>query len=100
MARYFAGSPLRDETADLRAKIQSIIANRADMNNYGYDPEITAELYHKQSFSFYESPDVRLAWLENLAKHHQKNGDFEECAKTQVISSNNNHLITFTHSLS
>lgn len=84
VARYFSGSPLRDETAYLKTKIQSIIANRADMNKYGYDPEAIAEIYHKQSFSFYESPDVRIAWLENLAKHHEKNGDFEECAKTQV----------------
>lgn len=36
------------------------------------DPELIADLYHRISQSYAHSPDLRVTWLENLAKFHIK----------------------------
>jgi hypothetical protein len=42
------------------------------MTQYCHDPEMMAQLQYDISCQLQESPDERIAWLENLASFHSQ----------------------------
>ncbi|EGC37649.1 hypothetical protein DICPUDRAFT_149722 [Dictyostelium purpureum] len=48
------------------------------------DPELVTEMYYKISNSYFESPNLRLTWLENLSKIHSENENFDEASQCLV----------------
>eukprot|EP01104_Vermistella_antarctica_P003930 TRINITY_DN1431_c0_g1_i1.p1 TRINITY_DN1431_c0_g1~~TRINITY_DN1431_c0_g1_i1.p1 ORF type:complete len:2060 (+),score=630.15 TRINITY_DN1431_c0_g1_i1:204-6383(+) len=49
-----------------------------------FDPELTADLYVKISNSYFNSPNLRVTWLENLSAVHTKNEHFAEAAQAKI----------------
>ena len=45
-----------------------------------------SNLYYKISRNLLESPDERVAWLENLAAYHKDKNNLEEVAQTKIIT--------------
>jgi hypothetical protein len=56
------------------------------MRQFAYDPEMMCSLYYKISTQLLESPDERIAWLENLANFHKDKGNPEEYGQTKIIT--------------
>jgi hypothetical protein len=48
------------------------------------DPETIAELYYKISNDYFDSPDLRVQWLENLAEFHITQNNLEEAAQVKL----------------
>jgi len=48
------------------------------------DPEMVSEMYYRISNSYFESPNLRLTWLENLSKIHTENQQFDEASQCFV----------------
>eukprot|EP01133_Synstelium_polycarpum_P005247 gene5247-6071_t len=57
----------------------TISANRSDI-------EVVAEMYYNISISYYESPNLRVTWLENLSKKNNETGQFDEAAQCLIQS--------------
>ena len=85
IARYFGRAQTAAEVNDLNAKVREIVRNAAVLDEYSNDWEVIGSLYHGLSNGFLDSPDLRLAWLGNLAKHHLETDNREECAKTKTL---------------
>jgi transposase len=70
-----------DETV---SNILNLIEYSVKIDLYRYDQEMLQDLYYKISLSFVHTPDLRLAWLDNLANHHVKNENLEEAAQCKM----------------
>eukprot|EP01125_Pyxidicula_operculata_P015717 TRINITY_DN535_c1_g1_i1.p1 TRINITY_DN535_c1_g1~~TRINITY_DN535_c1_g1_i1.p1 ORF type:complete len:1661 (-),score=335.16 TRINITY_DN535_c1_g1_i1:2922-7904(-) len=70
----------------LEEQIKNVIRDHERMKQYSYDPEMICSLYYKISCQLVESPDERIAWLENLATYHKEKNNVEECAQTKIIT--------------
>lgn len=57
---------------ELNERLFGVVRDSMKINLHSYDPEMTAELYSNISRGFMESPDLRVAWLQNLATYHKK----------------------------
>lgn len=57
---------------ELNERLFGVVRDSIKINLHSYDPEMTAELYSNISRGFMESPDLRVAWLQNLATYHKK----------------------------
>ncbi|KAH3744641.1 DOCK family protein [Pelomyxa schiedti] len=77
---------LNAEMAQLKTRLFGIIADSLKMRECAFDPEMTSELYYKLSVGFQDSPDLRVTWLNTLAKQHQELGNKEEYAQTKVLT--------------
>jgi hypothetical protein len=48
------------------------------------DPETTADFYRRISEDYFDSPDLRARWLENLAEFHTNHNKLEEAAQCKL----------------
>jgi len=48
------------------------------------DSETLVSLYHEISIGFSNSPALRIAWLDFLKKHHEKEGNFLEAGQAEM----------------
>eukprot|EP01087_Luapelamoeba_hula_P013141 TRINITY_DN373_c1_g3_i4.p1 TRINITY_DN373_c1_g3~~TRINITY_DN373_c1_g3_i4.p1 ORF type:complete len:841 (+),score=126.50 TRINITY_DN373_c1_g3_i4:2132-4654(+) len=78
-------SPYAAEVDELVRKLVTSMENHVRMGQYAYDPEITAELFLQTSFSYTNSPDLRVTWLSQLAEFHKKNRALEESAQCKIV---------------
>lgn len=69
-----ASSPhdFRQEVVELSERLKIVLQNSLKIEEYSYDPEMTADLYYQMSKGYVASPDLRAAWLQNLAQYHEK----------------------------
>lgn len=79
--REFKGQALGAEVEDLTRRLFKVIHDSAKISQYAFDPETTADLTHEVSVGYVDSPDLRVAWLENLAKFHREQKNLEEVAQ-------------------
>lgn len=50
----------------------------ARMKDLNHDPEMLADLQHSLANSYASTPELRLTWLQTMARNHDDNGDFSE----------------------
>jgi len=50
----------------------------ARMKDLNHDPEMLADLQHSLANSYASTPELRLTWLQTMARNHDENGDFSE----------------------
>lgn len=59
----------------------------ARMKDLHHDPEMLADLQHSLANSYASTPELRLTWLQTMARNHDDNGDFSEvCNLLTTIS--------------
>jgi hypothetical protein len=56
---------------DVVNRLFGVIRDSTSLKINSWDPERTSELYYMIAKGFLDSPDLKIAWLENLAKYHQ-----------------------------
>lgn len=61
----------RQEVVDLTERLFTALANSIKIAEFSFDPEMTADLYYDISRGYVASPDLRAAWLQNLAAFHE-----------------------------
>ncbi|GAM28663.1 hypothetical protein SAMD00019534_118390 [Acytostelium subglobosum LB1] len=57
----------------------TITANRSDI-------EMVAEMYYNIANNYFESPNLRVTWLENLSKKNTDNAQYDEAAQCLIQS--------------
>ena len=82
---HLARTPLRAEMHALQRRLLAVISDSARVQRHAADPETRAELYHRLSAGFADSPDLRLTWLGNLARLHAAGDSLEQAAQTKVV---------------
>ena len=69
----------------LHSTLKSVIRDSERIAEYRFDPEMTEDLYFDVSLAYVDSPDLRVTWLENLAKHHTVQKNYDEAAQCRVF---------------
>lgn len=75
---------LGTEVKELVARLEHVIEDNLKMEEYSFDPETKADLYHQISRGYADSPDLRTTELEKLAQMHLRDGNLEECAMVRI----------------
>lgn len=75
---------LGTEVKELVARLEHVIEDNMKMEEYSFDPETKADLYHQISRGYVDSPDLRMTELEKLAQMHHRDGNLEECAMIRI----------------
>jgi len=65
-------SDLGKYVEDIKSKLLKLIDDSLKIQKYDYDPEMTCDLYYQFSNFYFDSPDLRVAWLENLASYQKQ----------------------------
>jgi dedicator of cytokinesis protein 6/7/8 len=64
--------------SDLLFNLHMILSDTVKMKEYQEDPEMLLDLMNRIAKGYQNSPDLRLTWLENMAKKHIERGNFIE----------------------
>jgi len=51
------------------------------MKYLNHDPEMLTDLQHSLANSYASTPELRLTWLQTMARNHDDNGNFSEVLK-------------------
>jgi len=70
---------------DLHTTLKKVIHDSERIAEFRFDPEMTEELFFDVSIAYRDSPDLRVTWLENLAKHHTDRKNYDEAAQARIL---------------
>ncbi|XP_050434883.1 dedicator of cytokinesis protein 9 isoform X2 [Adelges cooleyi] len=68
------------QVKDLTRRVRTVLMATARMKDIHHDPEMLADLQHSLANSYASTPELRLTWLQTMARNHEDNGDFSEAA--------------------
>lgn len=71
-------SEFPDEVSRLMERLKRVRLDTAEMEHYGNDHEMLADLQARVADSYSKTPVLRLVWLERLAELHVKNRNWSE----------------------
>lgn len=66
------------QVKDLTRRVRTVLMATARMKDLNHDPEMLADLQHSLANSYASTPELRLTWLQTMARNHDDNGDFSE----------------------
>ncbi|TMW54842.1 hypothetical protein DOY81_000075 [Sarcophaga bullata] len=75
-----------EQVQDLLFNLHMILSDTVKMKEYQEDPEMLLDLMHRIAKGYQNNPDLRLTWLENMAKKHKERGNHTEAAMCFVHS--------------
>ncbi|XP_025407791.1 dedicator of cytokinesis protein 7 isoform X2 [Sipha flava] len=75
-----------DQVKDLVLNLHTILSDTVQMKEYSQDPDMLMDLMYRVAKGYQQtsSPDLRLAWLENMARKHSQRNNFTEAAMCLV----------------
>ncbi|KAK5576125.1 hypothetical protein RB653_007266 [Dictyostelium firmibasis] len=73
-----------NQVEEMLNRIDTLMKYSHTINQNKNDPELVSEMYFRISNSYFESPNLRLTWLENLSKIHSDNENFDEASQCLV----------------
>ncbi|EFA83784.1 DOCK family protein [Heterostelium album PN500] len=79
-------SVFKSQIEEVINRINTLIKYSNTINANRTDIEMVAEMYYNISNSYFESPNLRVTWLENLSKKNCDNGQFDEGAQCLIQS--------------
>jgi hypothetical protein len=85
VSQHAEQEPIVEFLDELRAKVETLISHQSKIAAAEPDPELLADLYYSISQGYADSPDLRVAWLDNLASKHQEAGDMAEGAQAKLM---------------
>ena len=71
----------QDEVQDLMRRLKDILSSLAEMRNVQHDYDELVEVHWLLAASYSNTPELRITWLDNLAKMHLKEGFLAEAAQ-------------------
>jgi len=78
-AKHF-GQQLKEFSKSLHVVLNNCIR----INDFRFDPDITAELFYETSLGYTNSPELRISWLDNLASFFVEQKSYEEAAQCKL----------------
>ncbi|XP_048460342.1 dedicator of cytokinesis protein 10 isoform X3 [Rhincodon typus] len=72
------------EVKDLTKRIRTVLMATAQMKEHEKDPEMLVDLQYSLANSYASTPELRMTWLESMAKIHIRNGDVSEAAMCYI----------------
>lgn len=75
-----------EQVQDLLFNLHMILSDTVKMKEYQEDPEMLLDLMHRIAKGYQNNPDLRLTWLENMAKKHMERANHTEAAMCVVFS--------------
>lgn len=75
-----------EQVQDLLFNLHMILSDTVKMKEYQEDPEMLLDLMHRIAKGYQNNPDLRLTWLENMAKKHMERSNHTESAMCYVHS--------------
>lgn len=69
-----------EQVQDLLFNLHMILSDTVKMKEYQEDPEMLLDLMHRIAKGYQNNPDLRLTWLENMAKKHVERANHTEAA--------------------
>ena len=75
-----------EQVQDLVFNLHMILSDTVKMKEYLDDPEMHMDLMYRIAKGYQTSPDLRLTWLENMAKTHREQGHQAEAGMCYVHS--------------
>ena len=76
--------PIVPFLGQLTELISTLIKYQAQISRSAHDPEKLADLYYNISNGYQDSPDLRIAWLENLGQVQKQNDNLAESAQSKL----------------
>ncbi|XP_059178065.1 dedicator of cytokinesis protein 7-like isoform X2 [Physella acuta] len=74
----------REQVRDLVFNLHMILSDTVKMKEFAEDPEMLLDLMYRIAKGYQNSPDLRLTWLQNMARDHSKRGNHAEAAQCLV----------------
>jgi dedicator of cytokinesis protein 6/7/8 len=78
---------LNFQVKDLIFNLHMILSDTVKMKEFQEDPEMLIDLMYRIARGYRNSPDLRLTWLNNMAKKHLERGNHTEASMCLVSSS-------------
>lgn len=60
------------QVRDLVFNLHMILSDTVKMKEFAEDPEMLLDLMYRIAKGYQNSPDLRLTWLQNMARDHSK----------------------------
>lgn len=77
-------SSLLKQVDQLVEKIEELLEDNSKIKEHEYDQEMKVDLFHRIAQSYKTAPDLRITWLQSLAKYHEENKSWAEAAQTYI----------------
>lgn len=74
------------QVKDLTRRVRTVLMATARMKDLNHDPEMLADLQHSLANSYASTPELRLTWLQTMARNHDDNGDFSEVRTVHLLN--------------
>uniref|UniRef100_A0A8C4QN86 DOCKER domain-containing protein n=1 Tax=Eptatretus burgeri TaxID=7764 RepID=A0A8C4QN86_EPTBU len=78
------GSSLHQQVKELVVNLHTILSDTVRMKSYKRDPEMLVDLMYRIAKGYQTSPDLRLTWLQNMARKHAERDNHAEAAHCMV----------------
>lgn len=75
-----------EQVQDLLFNLHMILSDTVKMKEFQEDPEMLLDLMNRIAKGYQNSPDLRLTWLDNMAKKHKERANHTEAAMCYVHS--------------
>uniref|UniRef100_A0A0P6E5D7 Dedicator of cytokinesis protein n=2 Tax=Daphnia magna TaxID=35525 RepID=A0A0P6E5D7_9CRUS len=72
------------EVRDLTKRAQTVLRATLQMRQQAQDPELLIDLQHSLANSYSATPELRKTWLETMAHHHARLGNWSEVAQCRI----------------
>uniref|UniRef100_A0A7M5X2J4 Dedicator of cytokinesis protein 7 n=2 Tax=Clytia hemisphaerica TaxID=252671 RepID=A0A7M5X2J4_9CNID len=79
-------TPFPEQVRELVFNLHMILSDTVKMKEYEEDKEMYIDLQYRIAKGYQNSPDLRLTWLQNMAKDHTKYHNFTEAGMCLVHS--------------
>ncbi|XP_056870057.1 dedicator of cytokinesis protein 7-like isoform X1 [Takifugu flavidus] len=79
-------TPFPEQVQDLVFNLHMILTDTVKMKEHQQDPEMLIDLMYRIAKGYQNSPDLRLTWLQNMARKHSERGNHAEAAHCLVHS--------------
>ncbi|XP_005089591.1 dedicator of cytokinesis protein 7 isoform X1 [Aplysia californica] len=74
----------REQVRDLVFNLHMILSDTVKMKEFAEDPEMLLDLMYRIAKGYQNSPDLRLTWLQNMARDHSQRRNHAEAAQCLV----------------
>jgi hypothetical protein len=71
---------------ELVDRLFGVTACMAEMRATAWDYDKTVDLMHRMALSFNDTPDLKVTWLENLARYHDNNKRAAESVQATLLA--------------
>jgi dedicator of cytokinesis protein 9/10/11 len=71
------------EVRDLTKRALTVLKATSQMRQQAQDPELLIDLQHSLANSYSATPELRKTWLETMARHHARFGNWSEVRRTR-----------------